>query len=48
MAASAAHPEGEPVALIAAGIVGDGDFDRQLRVLEAREQGVDGLAALIG
>ncbi len=48
MAASALHPEGEPVALIAAGIVGDDEFDRRLDVLGARLSGVDGLAELIG
>jgi hypothetical protein len=49
LAASAAHPEGEPVALIAAGVVDDSEYDRHLEVLEARlERGRDGLAALIG
>ncbi len=48
LAASAASPDGEPVALIAAGILGDEAFDRRLQVLEARMGGAGALAALIG
>jgi hypothetical protein len=48
LAASAAHPEGEPVALIAAGEVGGGEYDRHLEVLAARLNGREALAALIG
>lgn len=44
LAASAAHPEGEVVALIAGGL--DMGFDRQMRVLAARAEGLEGLAAL--
>jgi hypothetical protein len=48
LAASAAHPEGEPVALIAAGVVDDAAYERHLEVLGARLDGRDALAALIG
>jgi hypothetical protein len=47
LAASAAHPEGEPVALIAAGI-GQDRFESRLVALGARMEGRDALASLIG
>jgi hypothetical protein len=48
LAASAAHPEGEPVALIAAGVVDDDAYERHLDALSLRLEGRDALAAAIG
>jgi len=48
LAASAAHPEGEPVALIAAGVVDDAAYERHLDALSLRLEGRDALAAAIG
>ena len=48
MVASAEHPDGDVVAVVAAGGVTAEDYERRVRVLAARAGGIEALAELAG